>query len=90
MRALFSSKLPAIMATLFLSAVMHEYLLAMSLGFASPVLLIEFAGLGGLRIIMSYQLMPPTCMLCCPCSYLLLHACLCLTTCSKPRGAWLS
>ena len=52
MRALFSSKLPAILATLFLSAVMHEYLLAMTLGFASPVLLIEFAGLGGSHNVM--------------------------------------
>ena len=48
MKAIFSSKLPAILSTLFLSAFMHEYLLAMSLGFASPVLLIEFAGLGGM------------------------------------------
>lgn len=51
MRALFSSKSPAIVATLFLSAFMHEYLLAMALGFASPVLLIEFAGFGGTGVI---------------------------------------
>jgi sterol O-acyltransferase len=47
LRAVFSSKLPAIIFTLFLSSFIHEYLLAMALGFASPVLMIEFAGLGG-------------------------------------------
>ena len=47
MRAVFPSKLPAILSTLFLSAFIHEYLLALGLGFASPVLMIEFAGLGG-------------------------------------------
>ena len=45
--AIFPSKLPAILSTLFLSAFMHEYVLAMALGFASPFLMIEFAGLGG-------------------------------------------
>ena len=46
--AISSSKFPAILSTLFLSALMHEYLLAMALGFASPFLMIEFAGLGGM------------------------------------------
>ena len=51
MRAAFTSPLPAIFATILVSALFHEYLLAIALGFASPVLMIEFAGLGG---------MPPT------------------------------
>ena len=33
--------------TTFVSALIHEYLLAIALGFASPMLMIEFAGLGG-------------------------------------------
>jgi len=47
MRAAFTSPLPAIFATILVSALFHEYLLAIALGFASPVLMIEFAGLGG-------------------------------------------
>lgn len=34
-------------ATTLVSAFIHEYLLALALRFASPVLLLEFAGLGG-------------------------------------------
>ena len=34
-------------ATIFVSAIVHEYLLALALKFASPVLILEFAGLGG-------------------------------------------
>lgn len=34
--------------TTFVSALIHEYLLAIALGFASPMLIIEFAGLGGM------------------------------------------
>ena len=37
----------AVFVTTFVSALIHEYLLAMALGFASPMLIIEFAGLGG-------------------------------------------
>jgi sterol O-acyltransferase len=48
MCAIFSSKLPAILSTLFLSAFIHEYLLAMALGFASPFLMVQFAGLGAI------------------------------------------
>ncbi len=33
--------------TTFVSSFIHEYLLAIALGFASPMLMIEFAGLGG-------------------------------------------
>ena len=37
----------AVFATIFVSAFVHEYLLALALKFASPVLLLEFAGFGG-------------------------------------------
>ena len=48
MRAAFTSPLPAIFSTILVSALFHEYLLAIALGFAAPVLMIEFAGLGGM------------------------------------------
>lgn len=35
-----------------MSAFVHEYLLALALRFASPVLLMEFAGLGGIKLSM--------------------------------------
>ncbi len=38
----------AVFATIFVSAFVHEYLLALTLKFASPVLMVEFAGLGGM------------------------------------------
>jgi hypothetical protein len=44
---IFHSPLVAVFATIFVSAFVHEYLLALTLKFASPVLLLEFAGLGG-------------------------------------------
>lgn len=43
----FQSPLVAVFASIFVSAFVHEYLLALALRFASPVLLLEFAGLGG-------------------------------------------
>lgn len=42
----------AVFATIFVSAFVHEYLLALALRFASPVLLMEFAGLGGIKLSM--------------------------------------
>ena len=44
---MFGNGVMAVFVTTFVSAFIHEYLLALSLGFASPMLIIEFAGLGG-------------------------------------------
>ena len=86
MRAVFPSKLPAILSTLFLSAFIHEYLLALGLGFASPVLMIEFAGLGGKmmsywshHVTITSTLSVSSCVL--------LHASLCLAQSGQPGCA---
>ena len=47
---MFKSPLPAVFAAIFVSAFAHEYLLALALRFASPILLVEFAGLGGMYV----------------------------------------
>ena len=44
---LFGKAKPAIFMTILISAVVHEYILAVGLGFASPILLFLFAGPGG-------------------------------------------
>ena len=36
-------------ATIFVSGFVHEYLLSLALKFAAPILLLEFAGLGGIH-----------------------------------------
>ena len=48
---LFKSPIPAVFATTLVSAFIHEYLLALVLKFASPMLLLEFAGLGSELVI---------------------------------------
>ena len=45
---MFGNGVMAVFFTTFVSAFIHEYLLALSLGFASPMLIVEFAGLGGM------------------------------------------
>ena len=44
---LFGRAKPAIFMTILISGIVHEYVLAVGLGFASPVLLLLFAGPGG-------------------------------------------
>ena len=44
---MFGNGVLAVFVTTLVSAFIHEYLIAMALGFASPMLIIEFAGLGG-------------------------------------------
>ena len=45
---LLGRSFPALYATILLSALVHEYVIAVSLGFASPILILEYAGLGGM------------------------------------------
>lgn len=45
---LFGKPLPALFATILTSAFVHEYVIAVTVQFASPVLILEFAGLGGM------------------------------------------
>lgn len=58
--------------TTFVSALIHEYLLAIALGFASPMLIIEFAGLGGM-FLSFYCLIRWYMYVFYPCSYFLCH-----------------
>ena len=44
---LFGKPLPALFATILTSAFVHEYVIAVTVQFASPILILEFAGLGG-------------------------------------------
>ena len=44
---LFGKAKPAIFMTILVSGIVHEYVLAIGLGFANPVLLVLFAGPGG-------------------------------------------
>lgn len=46
-KQLFGRAKPAIFMTILISGIVHEYVLAVGLGFASPVLLFLFAGPGG-------------------------------------------